>query len=649
MFVLIKRAKKIFRDLSLAKKVGFGILGIFLVVASVFIGLSIIEFQLRENFNSQIERISRSMNELQELRAEHIRWKVNFLTNLLNEDYNAISPDTTIDKLKKYRKIDGFEVSSQVWTTLDRDSSKMNELVLEMKKAKSSEELFNLYSQFQEYSRRFLWEGLEKLIEEYRKFLELKQTELKKLERIFKASYFVILIFVLAVVMFGSRFIGKRLEKELDKALQASKEIAKGNFRVALEIERKDEIGAISRALEEIKTSFNEIILNIKELGDRIKPVVESFKVLGETSSAKSLFIEMRIEEVLVEVDSILKDLEEQSNLLSQMKQAVDEINRTVLYTSNVANKAMDQALETQKLITTLEKASAEIEGIVKFIREVAEQTNLLALNASIEAARAGEVGKGFAVVANEVKELARQTDQAGVEITKKIKAIQNLHTSIITTVENMISIFREVKDYANTVASAVEEQTITLANIESQAQVHKERAEATSKAYRDLQAEYKLMAEDIQKNINFAIKLEEIAKALISSIEHFQTFEIDRRNFKRLNLSEDISLEFECNKKSFSGILRDLSMGGAFIISDFKPELNSPITVRLKTDYDWVEFEGTVVRVEEKGFGLKITEIHQTSLSKLKALLAQIYPSDLIEKEETLIIRNLRGTKEEF
>ncbi|MCS7200465.1 MAG: hypothetical protein NZ850_09040, partial [Caldimicrobium sp.] len=117
MFVLIKRAMKIFRDLSLAKKVGFGILGIFLSVASVFAGLSIIEFKLRENFNSQIERIYRSMNELQELRAEHIRWKVNLLTNLLNEDYTAISPDTTIDKLKKYRKIDGFEVSSQVWTT----------------------------------------------------------------------------------------------------------------------------------------------------------------------------------------------------------------------------------------------------------------------------------------------------------------------------------------------------------------------------------------------------------------------------------------------------------------------------------------------------------------------------------------------------
>ncbi|MEN3039688.1 MAG: methyl-accepting chemotaxis protein, partial [Candidatus Kryptonium sp.] len=368
------------------------------------------------------------------------------------------------------------------------------------------------------------------------------------------------------------------------------------------------------------------------ELSDEIKPVVGSFKSLGETSSAKSMFIEMRIEEVLMEVEGILKDLEEQSHLISQMKVAVDEINKTVLYTSNIANHAMEQAAETQKLISTLEKASSEVESIVKFIREVAEQTNLLALNASIEAARAGEVGKGFAVVANEVKELARQTDQAGIEITKKINAIQNLHTNIIKTVESMISTFKEVKDYANIVASAVEEQTITLANIESQAQIHKERAELTSRAFHDLKEEYKSMSEDIQKNINFSLKLEEMSQKLLSSVEHFQTFKIDRRDLRRIRLGEET--EFVYNQSQYKGVIKDISAGGAYILTNYKPDLHSNIKVKFKTELSLLEFEGTVVRVDKQGFALRWVKIDQESLLKLKGFLSQYYSPDLLEKE---------------
>jgi len=99
-------------------------------------------------------------------------------------------------------------------------------------------------------------------------------------------------------------------------------------------------------------------------------------------------------------------------------------------------------------------------------ITSIAEQTNLLALNATIEAARAGEAGKGFAVVANEVKELAKQTAQATEEIGQKIGAIQTDTKDAVHAIAEITTIINQVNDISNTIASAVEEQTVTTTEI---------------------------------------------------------------------------------------------------------------------------------------------------------------------------------------
>jgi hemoglobin len=80
----------------------------------------------------------------------------------------------------------------------------------------------------------------------------------------------------------------------------------------------------------------------------------------------------------------------------------------------------------------------------LKIIDAVSKQTNLLALNATIEAARAGDAGKGFAVVANEVKELAKESAKAAVEVTKSIKSIREVAEKAKKSVKETIE---KIKD----------------------------------------------------------------------------------------------------------------------------------------------------------------------------------------------------------
>jgi len=94
-------------------------------------------------------------------------------------------------------------------------------------------------------------------------------------------------------------------------------------------------------------------------------------------------------------------------------------------------------------------------------ITSIAQQTNLLALNATIEAARAGEAGKASPWWPT--KSRNSPTDrQSHEDIGQKIDAIQGDTKGAVKAIEEIGTIINQINDISNSIASAVEEQTVT-------------------------------------------------------------------------------------------------------------------------------------------------------------------------------------------
>jgi PAS domain S-box len=150
----------------------------------------------------------------------------------------------------------------------------------------------------------------------------------------------------------------------------------------------------------------------------------------------------------------------------SELQVSIREIAKNANDSAVIVKNAVDVAEAARDSMKRLELSSREIHKVIKVINSIAQQTNLLALNATIEAARAGEAGKGFAVVANEVKELAKQTARATEEIGQTIDALQNGTGEAISAFAQIGNIIGSINDISNSIASAVEEQTITASEI---------------------------------------------------------------------------------------------------------------------------------------------------------------------------------------
>ena len=259
------------------------------------------------------------------------------------------------------------------------------------------------------------------------------------------------------IVGVGSLIITRGITGPMDKLVQGTVQLGRGNFAHRIDVVNDDETGELATAFNEMaeRRQQAEALLarQATEREHTLRTVAEFVNQLAGTSS-----------EILVSTTEQVAGAQEQGSAVAQTVSTIEQIAQTsdeaagraravsesARHSEEVGKngrRAVDEAITSMsavreqvesiasRILALAEQAQA-IGDIITTVNDISEQTHMLALNASIEASRAGEHGRGFAVVAAEVKALADQSKKATAQVRQILGQIQKATQGAVMTTE---------------------------------------------------------------------------------------------------------------------------------------------------------------------------------------------------------------------
>lgn len=272
--------------------------------------------------------------------------------------------------------------------------------------------------------------------------------------------------------------VAKSVLRPIRSTTMALQEFAegKGNLQSRLDETRSDELGRLAHYFNQFIAQIETIVTAIGKQANRLtdssvslEQVAQSnaresdqLKGLSSTMSASAKNLASAMSHSAECTDRLAVNTRSLTTSVEELTYSITEIAKSAERAAAEADQTAGLASAANRSITTLNQSAVEIGRVIDVIQEIAEQTNLLALNATIEAARAGAAGSGFAVVATEVKQLAKQSADATIDIRKRIAGIQDSTRDVVTVIQEITTSIHRVSEESRSIAGAVEEQSIT-------------------------------------------------------------------------------------------------------------------------------------------------------------------------------------------
>ena len=284
----------------------------------------------------------------------------------------------------------------------------------------------------------------------------------------------LISLLILFIVVYGIATL--LIARPLDKAVASLRDIAEGegDLTMRLQTKNRDEIGELAHWFNVFIERLQSIIKRVSEnsaildsASGELSTISQKLSTDADGTCQRANNVSAASDKMSANLNNVAAAMEESSTNANMVAAAAEEMNVTINGISenaekarNISGEAVDQAENASEKMSELGLAAEKIGRVTETITEISEQTNLLALNATIEAARAGEAGKGFAVVANEIKDLAKQTSEATLDIKNLIEDVQKTTQSAGTEIGQISQVIGGVNEIVATIATSVEEQT---------------------------------------------------------------------------------------------------------------------------------------------------------------------------------------------
>jgi methyl-accepting chemotaxis protein len=344
-------------------------------------------------------------------------------------------------------------------------------------------------------------------------------------------------VLALLVGLIAAWVITRLIVAPLRTVIGVAQQIAAGDLSAKVEVTRRDEIGQLMQAMQQMGEGLSQIVSGLQAGIEQLATSAQSLSAVTEQTN--------------LEVSSQKEETEQVATAMNQMTATVHDVARNAEEAAQAAQTADGKVESGQQVVrqsmvrieqladsatsasSSIESLSAEIQNIgavLGVIKSVAQQTNLLALNAAIEAARAGEQGRGFAVVADEVRALAKRTQQSTEEIERLVSALRSAAQASVQQIQSSgelvklaVSDALQTESALGSIAAAVSLIQQMNQQIAAAAEEQSSVAEEINRSVTSIRASADQSSLAMQGNAASSIELAQLGVELKGMVGHFR------------------------------------------------------------------------------------------------------------------------------